>query len=134
LAPQPINSSTGVKELKHKTPVNGLHIVANFTVSEISRLTDPGLFRDFIDLLISEFQLSKVGEVYHRFDNGGFTGVVCLTESHLSIHTWPELNYVTFDVFLSNYLKDNRVTTHALYNSVRDFFSARVSFEQFIER
>lgn len=30
----------------------------------------------------------------------GFTGVVGLAESHMSIHTWPEHDYIAIDVFM----------------------------------
>ena len=37
----------------------------------------------------------------HSFgNNSGVTGVAILAESHISIHTWPEINYVALDVFL----------------------------------
>lgn len=81
-----------------------------------------------------DLSLTKVGEVYHDFDGGGYTGVVCLTESHLSIHTWPEKRYLTFDVFLSNHLKDNRSITRELYRRVLVFFDAQILLEQIIER
>jgi S-adenosylmethionine decarboxylase len=114
--------------------IPGLHIVSNLHVAEIGLLSNFQEFRRFIDLEISRFGLTKVGEVYHNFPGGGYTGVVCLTESHLSIHTWPEHHYLTFDVFLSNYLKDNRDTTTALYARVKDFFQGTVLFEQTINR
>eukprot|EP01035_Chromulina_nebulosa_P023121 gene23121-29959_t len=62
---------------------------------------------EVFDALIVSLALTKTGEVYHTFDNGGFTASVCLTESHVSIHTWPEYNLATFDVFLSNFRNDN---------------------------
>lgn len=114
--------------------ISGLHIVANFSVKDLSKLTAFNVFQSFIDQRIAYFGLTKVGEVYHNFPGGGYTGVVCLTESHLSVHTWPENNYLTFDIFLSNHLKDNRSTTHALYEDVRSFFEADVIFEQSIQR
>ncbi|RAV97980.1 adenosylmethionine decarboxylase [Pseudochryseolinea flava] len=112
----------------------GLHIIANFKTTYKSRLLEYSAFKSFVLLLMEEFNLTSVGEVYHNFPNGGFTGVVCLTESHLSIHTWPEQDYLTFDVFLSNYLKDNRVTTEAIYKAIQGFFQAKVVFEQVITR
>ncbi len=37
----------------------------------------------------------------HEFStNGGISGVAVLAESHISIHTWPELDYAAFDVFM----------------------------------
>lgn len=118
----------------HFTPVPGLHIVANLAVADHSKLTGFESFKNFIDALVDQQNLCKVGEVYHNFENGGYTGVVCLTESHLSIHTWPENQYLTFDVFLSNHLKDNRPVTRLLYQRVKEYFKATVLFEQIIDR
>ncbi|HXP77355.1 MAG TPA: adenosylmethionine decarboxylase [Stellaceae bacterium] len=37
----------------------------------------------------------------HRFaSSGGISGVAVLAESHISIHTWPELGYAALDIFL----------------------------------
>ena len=119
---------------KTQSSIPGLHIVANFSVPDAAKLGDYHAFQNFINDQIKAFHLSKVGEVYHNFPGGGFTGVVCLTESHLSIHTWPEQNYITFDVFLSNFLKDNRATTEGLYKTVCAFFGADILFEQIISR
>jgi S-adenosylmethionine decarboxylase len=122
------------EDILQKESIPGLHIIANFQTSFKERLLDYHAFKSFVELLMEEFNLTSVGEVYHNFPGGGFTGVVCLTESHLSIHTWPEQRYLTFDVFLSNYLKDNRVTTNAIYQAIQEFFQAKVVFEQIIPR
>lgn len=37
---------------------------------------------------------------FHGFPGGGFTGVLLLAESHITVHTWPELNYAALDLFL----------------------------------
>lgn len=130
----PVSHSVASSSAKEVTSLSGTHIVANFVVPGHVSLESSKLFRDFIDERIRAHSLSKVGEVYHEFPGGGFTAVVCLTESHLSVHTWPENRYLTFDVFLSNYLKDNTDITEALYYDVKAFFQARVVFEQFIKR
>ncbi|NNE88452.1 MAG: adenosylmethionine decarboxylase [Silicimonas sp.] len=36
----------------------------------------------------------------HRFQPHGVSGVAVLAESHITIHTWPELGYGAFDVFM----------------------------------
>lgn len=36
---------------------------------------------------------------FHRFTPQGVSGVVVISESHLSVHTWPEVGYVALDIF-----------------------------------
>jgi S-adenosylmethionine decarboxylase len=39
-------------------------------------------------------------ERWHHFGSGyGYTGVVILSESHISVHTWPEKGYAALDAF-----------------------------------
>ena len=40
-----------------------------------------------------------VDVVFHTFNPHGISGVVVIAESHLAIHTWPEYNYASVDVF-----------------------------------
>ncbi|MCL1791553.1 MAG: adenosylmethionine decarboxylase [Peptococcaceae bacterium] len=37
--------------------------------------------------------------VFHKFSPQGVSGVVVISESHLAVHTWPELGYAAVDVF-----------------------------------
>jgi len=38
-------------------------------------------------------------DIFHRFPNGATSGTTILKESHAAIHTWPEENFVTFELF-----------------------------------
>ena len=49
---------------------------------------------------------------------GGITGVIIVSESHLTIHTWPEKRFVNLDVFFCNYSRDN---TKKVRNVLREF-------------
>lgn len=35
----------------------------------------------------------------HPFNPHGVSGMAILAESHISVHTWPEIGYVALDVF-----------------------------------
>jgi S-adenosylmethionine decarboxylase len=39
-------------------------------------------------------------DLHHFQPNGGISGVVILSESHISIHTWPERNFAALDIFM----------------------------------
>lgn len=70
--------------------------------------------------------LNVVGQVFHGFGTpaapAGATGAVVLAESHLAVHTWPELNAVTFDLYVCNYSQDNRAAAEAAYCSLAAAF------------
>jgi S-adenosylmethionine decarboxylase len=37
----------------------------------------------------------------HEFpSSGGVSGVAVLAESHITVHSWPEIDYAAFDVFM----------------------------------
>jgi S-adenosylmethionine decarboxylase len=99
----------------------GLHILAQFT-APVPGLTNATACKAHFDRLIGELGLVNVGEVYHVFPNGGFTATLCLTESHVAIHTWPEFGLATFDVFLSNFRHDNHEKVRRMYAGTLLFF------------
>lgn len=52
--------------------------------------------------------------VFHEFCPQGISGVVVISESHLAIHTWPELGYAAVDVFTCGSTVDPWVSCHFL--------------------
>lgn len=117
-----------------KTYSPGLHIIATLHAEETALLDKFEDFRNLADRLIQKYGLQKLGEVYHDFQPGGFTGVICLSESHLSLHTWPEFNKINIDIYLSNYMRDNSATAKALFQEISTYFKATVLVEQNIRR
>ncbi len=57
-----------------------------------------------------------------RVGDGGITGVVIVSESHLTIHTWPERRYVNLDVFFCNYTCDNSRKARAIFREFRTLY------------
>lgn len=117
-----------------KTYTPGLHIIATLQTEHALRLGTYEDFKILADDMVQKFNLEKLGEVYHNFHPGGFTGVVCLSESHISLHTWPEYNKINFDIYLSNYLRENDGTVVEIFDLVKTFFEADVVYQQNIRR
>ncbi len=44
-------------------------------------------------------QATIVTVTFHEFNPFGISGVVVISTSHLSIHTWPEYRYAAVDIF-----------------------------------
>ena len=63
-------------------------------------LRSEGGLRSIIDAVIHDLGLTAIGSVWHKFDGeGGVTGMVALTESHLACHTYPEHGIATFNLY-----------------------------------
>ena len=43
--------------------------------------------------------------LHHFTPNGGVSGVAVLSESHISIHSWPEANYAALDIFMCGHAR-----------------------------
>jgi S-adenosylmethionine decarboxylase len=112
----------------------GRHIVATLRSGESALLQSHSNCRLQIDQLIEQFKLSKLGEVYHDFDPQGFTAVICLSESHISIHTWPEYGILNLDIYLSNFQRNNDGTVDAIFQSLVIFFKAAIVQSQMLIR
>ena len=65
---------------------------------------------------------------------GGVTATVLLAESHVCIHTWPEINAVTLDVYVCNFGDDHSSAAHALMDGLIGLFSPSASNLQSIKR
>jgi S-adenosylmethionine decarboxylase len=112
----------------------GLHIIGELSVADTSLLNNYALVKQCIDTLIAQYQLQNLGEVYHNFLPAGFTGVVCLSESHISLHSWPEYNRLHLDVYLSNFLKNNNTITQDIFDTLVQFFKATIIQQQTLLR
>ena len=64
-------------------------------------LRDEETLRGVFSDVISDLGLKTLGkDVWHKFDGeGGVTGLVALTESHLACHTYPEHKIATFNLY-----------------------------------
>lgn len=77
----------------------GRHILAEIYGCDENILND----REQIEKIMVDAALEAGAEIrevaFHKFSPQGVSGVVVISESHLAIHTWPELGYAAVDVF-----------------------------------
>ncbi|MDK9704241.1 MAG: adenosylmethionine decarboxylase [Sulfuritalea sp.] len=104
--------------------MNGLHILAEFHACEGDRrlLLEAEPLAALCRRVCKEAGLEVVAEAFHQFPAAGATGALVLAESHLAIHTWPELESVTLDLYVCNYSQDNRAAAEAAYEALRAGF------------
>lgn len=112
--------------------MDGLHILASLyrCRGEPRYLTDAAALRDRCVAAIERAGLTALGELFTRFPGAdgnpdpaaGVTGCVVLAESHVAVHTWPEIACVTLDAYVCNYSRDNTARARALVDELTALF------------
>lgn len=114
----------------------GIHILSNFFGCKNKELLiDEEKLSKLMISSVKKNHLTILESTFHKFDEGGITGFLLLSESHVSIHTWPEKdNYLTLDIFVCNLKKDNTENARNIYKELVKAFKPEKKDEQFIER
>ncbi|MDJ0516881.1 MAG: adenosylmethionine decarboxylase [Trichodesmium sp. MO_231.B1] len=77
----------------------GTHLVVDAWHSPAELLNDPERIRRSLMDAISAGGATLIDLCVHQFSPHGVTATATLAESHIAIHTWPELGYFAADLF-----------------------------------
>lgn len=94
--------------------MEGLHLTADCfdCLCDLTLLFEEKRLSELVRHYTKQAGLTIVGEKFHAFSYpdgsaAGVTGTLLLAESHVAIHTWPERQAVTLDVYVCNFENDN---------------------------
>lgn len=76
----------------------GRHLITDFVGCRVD-LNDREILARDIELAIKEIGAKILNKVEHKFEPHGVTILYLLSESHASIHTYPEFNSCFLDIF-----------------------------------
>ena len=77
----------------------GTHLLIDFW--EASHLDDTAIVERALREAVEACHATLLHIHVRAFsENGGVSGIAVLAESHMSVHTWPEIGYAAFDVFM----------------------------------
>lgn len=109
--------------------MQGLHLTADLHQCQCDScwLTDALRLGEHCAQAVRRSGLQVVNQLFHTFPAttqgaGGVTATVLLAESHLCVHTWPELKAVTLDVYVCNFGADHSAKAHTLLDSLIELF------------
>ncbi len=117
--------------------MQGLHLTGDLFDCRcpLERLTGMESLREFCLEAVRNAGLTPVNQLFHAFPGeAGITAVVLLAESHMAVHTWPEKQGVTLDIYVCNFGADNSAKAHALRDVMLTFFNPTRSRLQCMQR
>lgn len=77
----------------------GKHVILEMYGCTFESLDDHDLIMETFKKAVKDAKMTLLGLQSHKFEPQGVTAVALLSESHMSIHTFPELGYAAADVF-----------------------------------
>ena len=75
------------------------HLLLELYRCDYEKLNDESFLRCAISKAAKFANATVLNLISNKFEPQGVTAIALLAESHLSIHTWPELHYSAVDIF-----------------------------------
>ena len=77
----------------------GQHFIIELSDCCVESLNDPKKIQACFLECAEMVNATVICTNFHHFEPYGVSGVVVISESHMTIHTWPEFKYAAVDVF-----------------------------------
>lgn len=88
--------------LKEQTPIFGTmgrHVIAELSGCSKSYLCSVDYIKATLEEAVKLAGATIITSRFHQFSPIGVSGIILLSESHCSIHTWPEEQYAAIDIY-----------------------------------
>lgn len=96
----------------------GRHVTMDLRDVSYQKLNDAAFLEQTLKAAARSCGATVVGECFVQFTPQGVTGVLVLSESHLSIHTYPEEGFAAIDCYTCGHSVDPRAACNHLHHSL----------------
>ena len=90
-----LHSLNNDEKLMHQSK----HFLLELYRCDCEKLNDESFLRCTLNRAAKLAKATVLNLISNKFEPQGVTAIALLAESHISIHTWPELNYSAVDIF-----------------------------------
>jgi S-adenosylmethionine decarboxylase proenzyme len=116
-----------------------IHISGKHMIIDLKEIKNDVLIHDLdkiktlLDTICEKYDFSILNKSEHIFEPQGLTILYLLSESHLSVHTFPERKYIAIDLYTCRDYKDNTVYEE-IYDFLIECFQAKKEIPIIIDR
>lgn len=108
----------------------GYHIVAELGQCNTELLTDLSFIQETMESAVVKAGATIINSHFHQFSPIGVSGVILLSESHASIHTWPDRGYASIDIYTCGDHVDPRIAA----NYIAESLESQQVYSKYIKR
>jgi S-adenosylmethionine decarboxylase len=77
----------------------GRHIIADLSGCNKKLISSVSFVQNILEEAVKKAKATIISSRFHQFTPIGVSGIVLLSESHCSIHTWPDEEYAAIDIY-----------------------------------
>lgn len=99
----------------------GLHLICELGGCDLELLGSVDAVREAMLRAAELAKVTVLNAYFHKFSPSGVSGLLCIAESHISVHTWPETGYAAVDVYTCG----DRAMPHKAIETLAQAFGAR---------
>jgi S-adenosylmethionine decarboxylase len=114
---------------------SGKHMICDFKgIQNVELLNNMEGLKDLLKNICLKHDFTILNETAYQFEPIGCSILFLLSESHVSIHTFPEKNHMSFDIYTCRQYKNNDVYNEIFHFIAQNTQASTVSTFQIIER
>ena len=103
---------------------SGKHMICDIKdINNTQLLNSVEGLKTMLDIICTSYDFTVLHRIQHRFSPHGITILYMLSESHISIHTFPEHKYLALDIYTCRQYEDNEIY-YEIYNYLIDELDA----------
>jgi len=103
---------------------SGKHMVCDIkNIKNTNSLNDVNDLISLLKNICEKFKFDILKESYYEFEPMGCSILFLLSESHISIHTFPEKNHMSFDLYTCREYNDNEAY-NKIYKYIIEYLNA----------
>jgi S-adenosylmethionine decarboxylase proenzyme len=86
----------------------GTHVLCEFHDCNENIINDIRAIERIMISAAKKCRSTILKQSFHKFSPQGVSGILLIEESHLSIHTWPEIGYAAADIFTCSFFAQEK--------------------------
>jgi S-adenosylmethionine decarboxylase proenzyme len=114
--------------------ISGKHMIIDLKeIKNVALMNDLDKIKTLLDGICEKYDFCILNKSEHKFEPEGLTILYLLSESHLSVHTFPERKYIAIDLYTCRDYADNTVYEE-IYDFLTESFQAKKEVPTIIDR
>jgi S-adenosylmethionine decarboxylase len=116
------------------TQYSGKHLIIDIkNIKNQDIINDIDKLKKIMDSICEKYDFNVLQKIEHQFEPQGISIIYLLSESHITIHTFPEKKYIAFDLYTCREYPNNDVYNE-IHNYIVEEFQCDLENPQIIDR